>query len=1028
MEKKQDLGKHHTEPIKAAIPLLVLNTFFVGAFLSSFEIGASTLYLSFISASHLPLTLVMAGCMALLVVILFHRYLSQKHCKGLLLHLLFFALPLVSYFLILLTSNVFCIHLVYMFFLMINLSLPLLMSRCYKAILAYRHTPHFLHKNTLSFLSGGILAGAVVLLLKPSTNSLFLLSSLFGLLSFLLQSYVYKLDTGKVNFETHEKFLKIADLKDKHNEGVGLAFLFLGLSVFSSVNVFCYYLSVGQQFYSADSSIDQGALQFFFSSMVVATAVMVVLFKILVPSRFFRNYSLLVLLVATPVVLSLLCLLCFALSITALNVPSFYILLFVSSLITQVVLYTMKSEIEAPAFQSFYYSFDRKLRKRLEVNIEFFYSHILFIASGVLVFLFTYLASLFVVPFFVSMGVQLLACSYWIYVVVRLFRSYKGSLKKMLQQMETSSLNMHTATDQLANESLIHRLHQYRKTNAYLFQDLLLVCLKSESLAERLVALAYVKDLYFIRFHQEVADIASSHADDQSGLNARELMAEFAQDLSFHFNVEHCLALGQSSRSAQRQRLASILAIRYDQAYFPYIQLLLRDSSADVLHSVLFTVIHLKLADVEYSLVELLQSACYSDAYSALGAIGSLNIEPLVVAFHKPRTGLLPKACMIKLISKQDSLEARQFIFSKLNIQDAYLRQTIYNQLLELRWAIDEERRWQIHEQLKAVFENLAISKALHYNALTEGLKGPILLALERETKTNHDNVFLLLSILYEPKTISSLRALIDSKAELNYLLGLIDLITNDREKALLLPFVENRTAEELNTFILETYSVEKMKAIDLLDYILMRDINSTSRWTKVCAMQNYPLLAEKSATDALVSHLFNSDELLQETAARVLFDIDRSRYHTVMLRLKPSVKEMIEAKILKEAFQQRTNIYDRASFLFEVDNFRTCSFDRISRIAEEVSVRNFAEKEIIYRGGVDSMNDVLIVVSGRISSLTTGSGRTQHWSPREVLIPSLLDQVFYADIQITAENDALVYLLPLAKFDLYLFEKSIVF
>jgi len=1025
MEEKLYKGNAKLGPTKNKLTKLLIQSFFVGSFLAFYEIASSALFVSFVDSFNVPLVLVGVGLVAAVLGITFKQFIviQPKYC--ILAYLVLAFLPLIIYLHVHYSSNIFSIYLIYGSFFIVNVFFPLLFAEYIKRTDEFKISSSILKKTGFGILGGAICAGLAVLLQSPNLPILFL----FSFISVVIASLV-GFDDLRIVYQMPidqalERLEPISNVFDRKEVNVRKALFFSGLSVFSFANIYCYFIGVSQQFYSNGSTVDQHAVVLFFSSIVVITSVFIFVFRIFIPAKFYRNNSLLFLLIISPLLLLLFSVLCVFLSFIAQSTPSYYILLFVSIVITYLVQTVLRSEIESPSFKSYYYSIDQKIRASAEWYIGSFSPHVFLVLSGLIIYILLFFSQRMVWGTTLPVVFQILIAIFWGFFIVKLFLTYKSSLKRVLEKM-VENVKRPNVEEVMFDQSLVLKLNHYRRTNSIEFLALLPRMLQSSFLQDRLEALTFIHEFYLIRFHSEVADLASNYSSDQSGTMARGIIAEFTQDLSFHINKEYCLEMGQSSNVRQRQRLASLLAIRYEPSYIPHLQLLLRDSSEPVVLSSLFTVMALKVEDVLYSLIELLQSdKYYLEAFFALSVLKDIKIEPLEIAFLKPKTSKLAKACIIKLVAEHGSVDARQFIFNKLNIHDRYLKQTVLNQLLHLSWAIDLDKRWQVQELLKGIFEDLAVSNALYINSLMCNFDGTLLSVLEKEVALNYENVFLLLSILYDTQTIVSLRALIESKVEVNYMVELIDLILGDQEKALLMPFIENSTPAQLYRYILDNYSVEKMKADELLDYILLRDINHSSRWTKVCAITVYPKLERPMASDALVSHLFNSDEILQETAARVLFDIDKPKYHSVMSRLKSDVKEKIEGKMLKEAFQQWTNLYDKTYFLSNVSVFKGVSLDRVSQIAEELQATIYQDGDLVFTGTMDQWMEILIVVRGQVV-LDAESGENKIvWSAGEVIAMKILTEINAKHFSLSARGETLVYLISNQIFHQFLFEES---
>jgi hypothetical protein len=83
-----------------------------------------------------------------------------------------------------------------------------------------------------------------------------------------------------------------------------------------------------------------------------------------------------------------------------------------------------------------------------------------------------------------------------------------------------------------------------------------------------------------------------------------------------------------------------------------------------------------------------------------------------------------------------------------------------------------------------------------------------------------------------------------------------------------------------------------------VINYILNRDFNLNNRWTKACAIHAAAFIPDFRISRGLVAQMFNSDKLLQETAAWVIYHKDRKAYQAIVERLPERDKKFIDASI----------------------------------------------------------------------------------------------------------------------------------
>lgn len=145
------------------------------------------------------------------------------------------------------------------------------------------------------------------------------------------------------------------------------------------------------------------------------------------------------------------------------------------------------------------------------------------------------------------------------------------------------------------------------------------------------------------------------------------------------------------------------------------------------------------------------------------------------------------------------------------------------------------------------------------------------------EIDQNRERVFRLLSLIYDAQHIRLVQDNFksgsnDGKA---YALELIDLFVDQDLKVLLFPLLDDLTlAQRLKR--LEPYCPQQHLNLNArLKDIVNRQPARVDRWTKICALHAFPVVTPSAVPDELMATLFHPDDLLRETAAGSICEID---------------------------------------------------------------------------------------------------------------------------------------------------------
>jgi len=164
--------------------------------------------------------------------------------------------------------------------------------------------------------------------------------------------------------------------------------------------------------------------------------------------------------------------------------------------------------------------------------------------------------------------------------------------------------------------------------------------------------------------------------------------------------------------------------------------------------------------------------------------------------------------------------------------------------------------------------------------------------SLLREMEEKKENIFLLLSLLYDAKTIQHIRENIESpdKNAKIYALEVCDMTVPEEVKELFLPLFEDISINErLGRFSLR-FPQEKLAAAERLKEIVNKDYTKINAWTKACAIDLFGQIASESSPGTcafLAANLVNPEMLISEVAAFHLSRIDPVYYNNTLLHLR---------------------------------------------------------------------------------------------------------------------------------------------
>jgi hypothetical protein len=126
----------------------------------------------------------------------------------------------------------------------------------------------------------------------------------------------------------------------------------------------------------------------------------------------------------------------------------------------------------------------------------------------------------------------------------------------------------------------------------------------------------------------------------------------------------------------------------------------------------------------------------------------------------------------------------------------------------------------------------------------------------------------------------------------------LLDLFVDPELKPKLVPLLDDSSTEEKLRLLQLYYPRESYTPIQVVNYLLNRDYNLNNRWTKVCAIHASAFMQDFRISRGLIAQVFNSDRLLQETAAWVVYNKDKKAFADIRERLPQRDKKFLDSSI----------------------------------------------------------------------------------------------------------------------------------
>jgi len=620
------------------------------------------------------------------------------------------------------------------------------------------------------------------------------------------------------------------------------------------------------------------------------TAVVELAFK-LVSGRFLTRYGLKPSLVSLPAILLFGVLMATVMGALHGQTGLFFAFIAFSRLFERAV----RGSVYEPAFQLLYQPVPEDKRLIFQNQIEGIPKALGTIITGGIIYALSLIPAFQLTQFNL---VFLLVLALWIWLGSRMYESYRGFIRKKLDGMSAeASGEVHTQQAVMEQRLLVTppgRLEAVFEVYDHLapfqagkaLERVLPVA--PEPLQEEILRMVKRKRLYV--FHDAISRICNAGELPRMRKQMEEIAAMLNRDSVVP--PEELATPARSENPAERKEVAAQLgnSLRYN-AYRLLLNLL-KDPDPDVRKTALISAGRLRRPELQAAIIDHLTNETFSStAFIALKMIGAPVIADVDREFDKLAASPQTRIRIIQLFEEIGGEKAIRCLRSRISHPDRDVQVQVLLSLRNLGYRASVSERPFIRQAIREVVDSIVYIMASLTDISGADHNITVQNALLQEMEERKENIFLLLSLIYEAQTIRHIRESIESqdpRARI-YALEILDMTVSDEIKEIFLPLFEDISIRDrLQRFNIH-FPQEQLPAGERLLDIVQQDFTRINNWTKACAIELLGRLYLSGAGDptpelervgtVLAGCLVHPDPLIGETAALALRQIDPDRF-----------------------------------------------------------------------------------------------------------------------------------------------------
>ena len=514
-------------------------------------------------------------------------------------------------------------------------------------------------------------------------------------------------------------------------------------------------------------------------------------------------------------------------------------------LLSKLFVRVLRTAFLDPSFQILYQPIPSNERLAFQSKVEGVPKSIGNIIVGLMLILFTNISSLTLVHYNYIFIVILIA---WLWISKKLFLEYRVTLKNILVSKngtpgfsKNDKSTLHTVNKVIQKEKepnfnlLMNIINHTEPSRFNLFLQHILTFLPI-STQEKILR-------QIINKHQlSAAPIIKNYLETNPNIKNNEIfvttLKAFAD--SGKIDIETLSRFCDSNNPKEKLQAAQLLPYSDRYKSLKLLIGLLQDKNPQIRKAALVSSGRVAKPQLWPYIIKNLFDITYSNtAIKAIKIIGNPILEELDNHFEKHTTPKQIKLKIIAVYSRIKGEHALQLLKARIQYPEGDVRHAVLKALSKREYhaTLSDSGlvKKAIEEEIAMIVWVMAAQNDIQKEADLQRLSD----ALKFELNRKKENVFLLLSMLYDSKTILYIRESLKSETSESKVFAteILDLTVSEEIKKLLLPFIEASSLEESIRLYGNLFPQQKLKVFERLNDIVNKDYTKINRWTKACAL-----------------------------------------------------------------------------------------------------------------------------------------------------------------------------------------------
>jgi AAA family ATP:ADP antiporter len=628
--------------------------------------------------------------------------------------------------------------------------------------------------------------------------------------------------------------------------------------------------------------------------------------------------------------------------------PTGFIYFFLFIALSRLFNWTLRDSMENPVFKLFFIPLDNRLRFSIQSKVEGLVNESARFIGGLLIFGLAFL------PFFkvihIMLFIMVLAAIYFI-VVNKMYYGYRNKIRMKLESTDvqldklekgyskvTSKLEQMLSTPDperaVFSYKLLEKINAAQVpsfVNSLMKNDDEIIRHYAQEKMNELKGLS-VSDKYVIRM-----DEVKMQGSGKSVLSKSELQQIL--DNGGDITKARIQRLTRSNDPNDRHYAAELLLHSAKDEYTSYLMELLMDTEPKVRNTAIKTSVKKNTPEIINAIIENLGNPVYSNqSMNALVLIGVDTLQALDAAFYRSGQSTQMILRIIQVIGRIGGQRAREILWNKMDYPNKVIVSQVLLSLGECGFKAGISQITRIKYAIEIDIADISWNLCAINEVGDDGFSEQIKTALRWEVQNDIEHIYMLLTMLYDTRSIQLVKENIDSgTAEgITYAVELLDVFLSEQLKQRVIPILDDLTEAERIDRLQDFYPRVKLDSRLVLKFIINRDFTQSNRWTKACVLFQIGIQRVQAFKLDLIAQLFNPDPLIHEVSAWALYQIDADEYEQNTKRLGRVLKKELDTVIIQSRKMTRFEkvLFFQKNSVFE--NIPGITLSYLSDLSEE--------------------------------------------------------------------------------------------